>query len=114
MTIQADKANVPLDISTLLDLLNASEEAEYADDVSVEATEQTPPRDLQTIVSAPTDAQAHNLSWPDAAEAQIAGGEDSETRSIADAANDRSTLEDIENRYAAHVIHGMAKSKREY
>jgi hypothetical protein len=113
MAFQADKANGPLDISALLDLLNASDDANYADDVSVETPEETLPHDQQTVLDLRTVGKPLSFPASDSVEAQIAHGDSSESRARAEAAEHQSALQELEDRLAAHVVQGMAKAKKQ-
>jgi hypothetical protein len=98
MTSHPDKPVGPSDIKNLLDLLAASEGSGTAQDVSGEMIDEHEPRYAQPI---PQSFGVANRSAPDPAENPYAAH-----------TTGRGPFQDeVENRFAAHIVQGMSKIK---
>jgi hypothetical protein len=113
MTSNPDEAASQVDIKNLLNLLNASEESDAASDVSAEIIDEPKLPEAQRLTSLKKLAAANlaNQSNADHAEARIP--DSLENPLVLDNIDNESPQDDSENRFAAHIIHGMSKLKRE-
>jgi hypothetical protein len=113
MTSDPGKAASHLDIKNLLNLLNASEESGAASDVPAEILDESklPDAPLLSSLKRLVAANVANESSADDAGARIP--DPLENRYLLDNIDDESPQDDFENRFAAHIIHGMSKLKRE-
>jgi hypothetical protein len=115
----SDPNKVDADIQSLLNLLNASEESDAANDVSSEIIDEPEPPEAQHhLTNLMKMASVADQLSADPVEASIPDGFENKLRLNS---NDNESLdEDTENRFAAHIvlgmsklIHGMSKLKRE-
>jgi hypothetical protein len=113
MTSNPDKAARKVDIKNLLNLLNASEVSSAASDVSAEIIDEpkvplaSPLASLKKLVA----ASVENQKSADVADAGIA--DSLENPHVLDRIDQESPEDDPENRFAAHIVQGMSKLKRQ-
>jgi hypothetical protein len=112
MTSDPGKAASQDDIKNLLNLLNASEESGAASDVLAEIIDEPKlPEPQRLITLNRLVANVENHLSTDQADARIPDG--FENPHVLDDVDNESPLDDMENRFAAHIVHGMSKIKRE-
>jgi hypothetical protein len=111
MTSSPDKAARQMDIKNLLNLLNASEEPGAASDVLAEIDDEPKLPEAQRLASLKRLVEANNQSIADQADPRIP--DSLENPHVLDSIDNESPQDDTENRFAAHVVHGMSKLKRE-
>jgi hypothetical protein len=110
MTSHQDKAAGQAIIKSLLKLLNASEDSGAKGGFQAEITDEPRPAEaqrltnLKRLANIPDQASANAARIAPSFE-NNAGSDSSEQKS--------SPEEDIENRFAAHIVRGMSKLKRE-
>jgi|HubBroStandDraft_6_1064221.scaffolds.fasta_scaffold2223892_1 hypothetical protein len=98
MTSQPEKPVGPVDIKNLLDLLAASEADPASDAADIENYEPPPTQSLPDSLGG---RRADSRFAPDPAEKPFPA-DDTDNRSIKD---------EVENRFAAHIVQGMSKIK---
>ena len=98
----SDEAVGPLDMTKLLALLNASEDDASEDDASQDGA--TPGNRGQTVLP---------LSEPEESAEKIDQRQvlNATTAQAEFVAPDSPVPQDVENRFAAHIVHGMSKLK---
>jgi len=111
MTSDPGKEASQVDIKNLLNLLNASEEPGAASDVLAEIYDEPTLPEAQRLASLKRLAEANNQSIADQADARIPNS--LENPHILDNIDHEFPQDDTENRFAAHIVHGMSKLKRE-
>jgi hypothetical protein len=103
----SNPTKVDVDIKSLLNLLNASEESGAASDVSAEIIDEPEPPEAQHLTSLEKLASvASQLSADDAGGRMPDGIED---KLGLDSSDNESLQDDNENRFAAHIVQGMSK-----
>jgi hypothetical protein len=113
MTSDPGKAASKVDIKNLLNLLNASEDAGAASAVLAEIIDEpklpkaSPLASLKKLVA----ANVENQMSADAADAR--NPDSLENPHVLDHIDHEFPQDDPENRFAAHIVHGMSKLKRE-
>jgi hypothetical protein len=112
MTSDPGKAASQVDIKNLLKLLNASEEPGAASEFSAQIIDEpklpeaSPLASLKKLVA----VSVENQKSADVADAKIP--DHVENPHILDNMDHEFPQDDTENRFAAHIVHGMSKLKR--
>jgi hypothetical protein len=110
MASQPEKPVVPTDIENLLNLLNASDGAGTANGVSVETIDENAPLKTNSILGLLQSVSTDHVEHRSVADNSETGTSDNGEHAFA---SDGSYEDDLENRFAAHIVRGMSKLKRE-
>jgi hypothetical protein len=94
MTSQPEKTVGPWDMKKLLDLLNASEVLGAPEDAPADLLDEHEPRDAAPVPSLESVFVAEN-------------------QLLSDHADQEPMRDEVENRFAAHIVHAMSKLTRE-